>query len=69
MRWRETQEGDRRIKTYFAWLPTWNPTKKGWIWLEWVTMEQVYDWSGITKPRTVWINVKEVKHEQPNVSN
>lgn len=64
MRWRETEEGDRRIKTYFAWLPTWSPTKKSWIWLERVTMEQVYDWCGITKPRTVWINVREVKNEQ-----
>lgn len=61
MRWREAQEGDRRVITYFALLPAWNPTTKGYVWLEKITMEQVYDWCGITNPRLCWLNVREVK--------
>ena len=60
MRLRETQEGERRVKTYFAFLPTWSPKSKSWVWLETVTMEQVYEWCGNLKPRLTWLNVREV---------
>ena len=60
MRWRETQEGDCRVKTYFALLPAWSPKRKSWVWLETVTMEQEYGWVGNLKPRLKWVNVREV---------
>ena len=60
MRWRELQEGDRRVKTYFALLPAWSPKRKNWVWLETVTMEQEYGWVGNLKPRRKWVNVREV---------
>lgn len=48
------------MKTYFALLPAWSPKRKGWVWLETVTMEQEYGWCGNTKPRLRWVNVREV---------
>jgi len=55
MRWREPREGERRIRTFFAWFPTWIRHGRYTVWLETVTVEQEFDdwWD-------CWMTVREV---------
>ena len=68
------RKGDRRIKTWFAWLPTWCPSNGTGIqetrWLEQVTVEQEY-YESITPfslCRASWDNVRFIdsKLEEDN---
>ena len=55
MKWKDPQHGDQRVKTFFAWFPTWLRRDKCNVWLETVTVEQQYDeW------HDAWLSMREV---------
>lgn len=56
MRWKTRRDGDRRIKSFFAWLPAWIRSTDDNVWLERVTVEQIYE---VGKP-SMWMNEREI---------
>ena len=63
MRWKEHREGDRRVKTFFAWFPTWIRHGDYTVWLETITVEQKYcEW------REWWMTEREVPLNSSHVT-
>jgi len=52
--------GDIRIRRIFAWLPMFIPEKRNCVWLEWVTVEERFQWCGVTEPQLRWCVTREI---------
>ena len=72
MKWHSPKRpelGDERIRTFFAWLPTFIPQSRKNVWLESVTVQERYGFYGLTEPRLGWRIIREVsldtRHSSP----
>ena len=63
MRWDEPKRpevGYTRIRRRFALFPIYVPEGRKNVWLEWVTVLEEFELTGVTEPRLRWRVVKEV---------
>ena len=67
MRWNEPkiyEIGDKRVRSFFAWLPVFiHGTRKN-VWLERVTVEEQLGLAGITTLKLVWRALREIDGKQ-----
>ena len=62
MKWhvaKRPEVGDRRVRTVFAWLPIYIRESRKEVWLKWITVEERFEWAGVTEPRLVWRAIRE----------